>query len=295
MRSRIQLSIDTAALLKKQGRSKWVSERDERIPVHGKGKMQTFWLETKVESKQRELKVKREMALEGLEEQAPGKDENDLDDSLVLEEVMDEEDFDPATSMSKTERLVEWNVQMLTGLLKQIIASRGNLKTKPRKMAQAEQSLMTDNAGSTVLEEFKEIITLPNVTSKDLQKRLDPHAIRLDPEVVSQLRTLLIHIAGFYKPNAFHNFEHASHVTASVMKLLSRIVTTDSTMQTSSHGAAPENYDLVDLAGHSYGIVSFHSCHVVFLVHFRCIPYPYSNLLVRIWNVQSLSRRLRIR
>jgi hypothetical protein len=30
-----------------------------------------------------------------------------------------------------------------------------------------------------------------------------------------------------YQDNSFHNFEHASHVTQSVTKLLARVVTTD--------------------------------------------------------------------
>eukprot|EP00980_Cylindrotheca_fusiformis_P015220 scaffold4224_cov85-Cylindrotheca_fusiformis.AAC.2 len=58
-----------------------------------------------------------------------------------------------------------------------------------------------------------------------------------------------------YRDNAFHNFEHASHVTSSVKKLLSRIVNTDegNGLRRSNH---PDTLDLVDLAGHSYGITS---------------------------------------
>mmetsp|Transcript_15174 Transcript_15174/g.37208 ORF Transcript_15174/g.37208 Transcript_15174/m.37208 type:complete len:298 (-) Transcript_15174:63-956(-) len=56
-----------------------------------------------------------------------------------------------------------------------------------------------------------------------------------------------------YQDNSFHNFEHASHVTASVKKLLKRIVKVD---EGNGLKTPSENVDLVDLAGHSYGITS---------------------------------------
>ena len=55
--------------------------------------------------------------------------------------------------MSKMERLVAWNTEILCGLLKQILAAR---QSKPdRNLRKAEKSLVQ---GETVLEEFKEII-----------------------------------------------------------------------------------------------------------------------------------------
>lgn len=80
-------------------------------------------------------------------------------------------------------------------------------------------------------------------------------AIELDPAVQSQLNTLIAIIAGLYRDNPFHNFEHASHVTMSVVKLLSRIVApTDKVIEI----AEQENQgDLVStLHDHTYGITS---------------------------------------
>eukprot|EP00980_Cylindrotheca_fusiformis_P022612 scaffold9514_cov106-Cylindrotheca_fusiformis.AAC.1 len=56
-----------------------------------------------------------------------------------------------------------------------------------------------------------------------------------------------------YRDNPFHNFEHASHVTSSVKKLLTRIVNVDA-----GNGLKMSNnrVDLADMAGHSYGITS---------------------------------------
>ena len=55
-----------------------------------------------------------------------------------------------------------------------------------------------------------------------------------------------------YKDNPFHNFEHASHVTMSVSKLLSRVVAPSSQRQDQKEG--------VSLHDHTYGITSDPLC-----------------------------------
>jgi hypothetical protein len=72
--------------------------------------------------------------------------------------------------------------------------------------------------------------------------------MKLMEEILSQMRDFLTHIAGMYRENSSHNFEHASHVTASVKKILTRIIST--------HQESSDYVDRVDLAGHSYGITS---------------------------------------
>jgi hypothetical protein len=52
--------------------------------------------------------------------------------------------------------------------------------------------------------------------------------VELDPVAVSQLRAYITTVAHLYKNNnAFHNFEHASHVVMSTVKLLKRVATRD--------------------------------------------------------------------
>merc|ERR1712176_1115817 len=111
------------------------------------------------------------------------------------------------------------------------------------------------SAPATVLDEFQEIIELPSISTEELSTRKHPSSVTLRPVVVEQLRHLLKTIAFMYNDNAFHNFEHASHVTASVRKLLTRIVDADdhrNSLDGSSHGG----YELKDASGHSYGITS---------------------------------------
>lgn len=70
-----------------------------------------------------------------------------------------------------------------------------------------------------------------------------------DPEVEQQLVKYVTAVASMYKDNPFHCFEHASHVTASVVKLMSRIVA-PSCIKTGGGDTA------VTLHDHTYGITS---------------------------------------
>ena len=78
--------------------------------------------------------------------------------------------------------------------------------------------------------------------------------IDLGPNVKWQLRDYVAKIAGMYHPNSFHSFEHASHVTQSVMKLMARIVATEKidyeSMKYKRNQAADEMHD------HTFGITS---------------------------------------
>ena len=60
----------------------------------------------------------------------------------------------------------------------------------------------------------------------------------IEPKAVSQLQSYVTGIATMYRDNPFHNFEHASHVTMSVTKLLSRVrvVTTDDATENRGNG-----------------------------------------------------------
>ena len=72
------------------------------------------------------------------------------------------------------------------------------------------------------MDEVKEIVTLPRF--KEAKYQDDPELFSLDPLVAQQLHDYVSNIAAIYRVNPFHNFEHASHVAMSVVKLLSRIV-----------------------------------------------------------------------
>ncbi|KAL3939740.1 MAG: hypothetical protein SGBAC_005584 [Bacillariaceae sp.] len=227
--NRIQLSSASADLLTKAGFENWIMPREETIAVQGKGNMQTFWIRKEVAAR------------------------NDFDDDFEADDNFDDGlDYDLAEidGMSKVDRLVEWNVEVLSSLLQQIIASRGGAVYSIEELREVETSV---GKGPTVLEEFIPIIPLKRFDADELSDRLDPRDVDIGDGVKHQLRSYLSMIALMYQDNPFHNFEHAIHVAASVKKLLSRIVNVS---EGNGLGGESSTVDLVDLAGHSYGITS---------------------------------------
>lgn len=104
----------------------------------------------------------------------------------------------------------------------------------------------------TVLDEVKEIITLPAFDA-GLAKLEDPDNVVISDTVEHELRSLIACIAETYRQNPFHNFEHASHVVMSVVKLLSRIVAPD---HLQFEHTDSEKAIAATLHDHTYGITS---------------------------------------
>jgi hypothetical protein len=251
-------------MLKSCGKERWIRKRTECVDVQGKGSMETYWLLPKRPQKVSSIANPKNGALST--EMATIQDSTSSDDSGQY----DDEDQDATESdlvvsdrinlkeSSKLDRLVEWNAQVLAHLLKLVLSARDHREVdRLSDLEMAEQEIGA-NITATVLDEFEEIIELPVVTGADLARR-HQRSLRqeLDPKVMAQLRTYLHAVASMYRKNPFHNFEHATHVTASVQKLLSRIVkvNTDSPDSDVASGGDVQ-VAWKDLVGHSYGITS---------------------------------------
>lgn len=193
---RIQLSQETADLITEGGLSKWIAPRSMKILVKGKGEMQTYWIR-----KSKLLKLFRtdSMDLKVLDETV----ETEMDH---VQDADDAFDADNIQGMSKTERLVEWNVELLTSLLQQIMASREGSVEKQL----SQRSLLNEGVlerGGTVLDEFMPIIPLKRFGADELKARRRTSSIDIGEEAKSQLRSYLSGIASMYQDNPFHNFE----------------------------------------------------------------------------------------
>ncbi|CAJ1930905.1 unnamed protein product [Cylindrotheca closterium] len=237
--NKIQLSQTTADLLT-GGLKQLIMPRSKKVAVKGKGEMQTYWLNFGKAKKSKSIGAGQTLRM--LDETVA----TDSSNSIHTED----DSFDVGTGeMTKQDRLVEWNVEVLGTLLQQIIASRSSKSRSPL----AANELAEQPSGATVLDEFIPIIPLKRFGADDLARRRDVDSVDIGDKAKNQLRSYLTNIAMMYQDNPFHNFEHASHVTASVKKLLKRIVKVD---EGNGLLGASENVDLVDLAGHSYGITS---------------------------------------
>ena len=105
----------------------------------------------------------------------------------------------------KSRRLVEWNVDVLHRLLKHIVALRkaqGRAISGPDSFEYEVRQFGGSN--STVIDEVKEIITLPPFDAKAASSQEEPDSVVLDKAVVDQLYDFVDNVAGMYRENEFH-------------------------------------------------------------------------------------------
>lgn len=231
--NQIQISKETADLLKSHGKGHWFHRRSTPVTLKGKGVVETFWLDRPLNTSNGSLPGSRE-------KEAPN-------------EIPEDE------STRKTNRLINWQVDVFTKLLQQIISHRqakslhsNTIRTKNRK----EESLHNFELepGKTCLDEVKDIIELPEFDPKaPVNANEEISHIVLSDGVRQQLHDYISAVAQMYRPNAFHNFNHACHVAMSVVKLLSRIVRPSDLFDDNTKGVGNMAATLHD---HTYGITS---------------------------------------
>jgi hypothetical protein len=130
----------------------------------------------------------------------------------------------------KNQRLVEFNVEILSRLIKQIVARR-NITSSKRAPGKAPK---WEGSGRLVVDEVAEIIAFPKFEPYMASIKTDPDSsIELGHEVTAQLRDFVTKIANMYKDNPFHNWEHASHVAMGANKLINRLLATQVIKDTS--------------------------------------------------------------
>jgi len=215
--NKIQVSEATAELLKKARKSHWLHAREEMVEVKGKGLMITYWAEPKGS-----LASSTCTNTSATKTSSSGHEDN----------------FAVPRLTSQTERLINWNIDVLERLLKKIVARRIVLNLRSTSVNWKKSS-----DTKIVLNEVKEVIKLPEYNAR--YSDINSESVTLKPEVRFQLREFVTAIALTYHENPFHNFPHASHVGMSVAKLLSRIVAPDIDL---------EHHE--QLHDHTYGITS---------------------------------------
>ena len=221
--NRIQCSETTASLLPDH----WVTPREDKVEAKGKGSMQTFWVEPRSRKSSRST--------------------SDILGESVAQVVTSSNIAD-----TKTERLVRWNVDVLARLLHKILVRRNTLRSMHGKSVAGDDRNAWNNESWTstvpVLDEVQEAIELPAFEDTAAIRRASNDnygAVAIGEKVLSQLRDLVFEISQTYHKNPFHSFEHASHITMSVVKLMSRIVAPD-----------VEFINENQLHDHTYGITS---------------------------------------
>lgn len=252
-KNKIQISKDTADLLAARGKGHWFIPREDKVTAKGKGELQTFWLKNIRGGEGRS--VVSTFSLRSSNNSASGHTNTPTTSRRRFSLQATIERKLQKSNTKKMDRLVDWNVDVLMTLLKQVEERREQCGIKPdpwskvRKL-EDELSIPVSESGRTSLDEVVEIIELPRFDA-GFDAHVDGRRSSMgekqsnELELQESLREYVRAIASLYNDNSFHNFEHASHVTMSVMKLLSRIV-------------APNiaSDDARELHDHTYGITS---------------------------------------
>ncbi|KAL3933781.1 MAG: hypothetical protein SGBAC_010248 [Bacillariaceae sp.] len=207
-RNYIQVSSSTAALLVAADKEHWITQREDMVSAKGKGSVQTYWVKRATSS-----------LAEKLENNSIG-DSSHSDkksSSKTFVSVDGDVQGDRDNRIRKT--LIEWQVELLSRLLKRIVAKRcyhsgdfqhsfdafGSEKTQPR-------------------DEIADEVKMPSFNSRTSLRIASSQYMQLPPEVLDQLEDFVTSVAFLYRDNSFHNYEHACHVTMSANKFLTRVV-----------------------------------------------------------------------
>jgi class 3 adenylate cyclase len=255
-KDRIQVSQSTADNLIAAGRGRWVTPRDKMVQAKGKGELQTYWVEPSASASRQGSDVQ---SVGSMDESAVAMDPKASKKAAKRKSLWGGEPEIPESAVhrSKHQRLVDYNVEVLCQHLKQIVARRMVVAAAGRRDSEGNGPPNLDihrdsNESTKVLEEVTEIIKLPNFDPRAFKDHVDPNTVELEPAVVSQLKRYVTIIAAMYRNNPFHNFEHASHVTMSMNKLLQRVTAPDIVIRKKSDKKAVGS----QLHKYTYGITS---------------------------------------
>ena len=198
-KNKIHISEETARRLISFGKEHWVQLREDTIVAKGKGSLKTYWLNHGSTGK-------------GSIAMGSERDEGSSDVGGADTDKSKSTRRPNSTKRSEAlDRIVQWNVDLLHRQLKIIIAHRESRRTQPEgaeEIRSLEKAL--SNAQTGPLEEVQDVITLPKYDAKVVL--VDSGTVQADEVVLSQLRNYVKTIAGMYRDNPFHNYEHARYV-----------------------------------------------------------------------------------
>ena len=172
--NKIQVSQETADIITEAGKGHWLFRRIDDVETGG---INTYWVEP--QSHTEELKIKN-----------------------ALRTRISQNPFAPIDTSHNSQRLIDWNVDLLKQLLQRVIAARidGKVRQDP------EADFTISNIDYTMVrDEIKQCLSLPKYDKA--KAKTDPKTIQLDAKVESQLRQYVKMVASMYHDNPFHNFK----------------------------------------------------------------------------------------
>jgi hypothetical protein len=175
--NRIQISQATADLLVAAGKSHWITLREHLVGVKGKGKLQTYWVHS---------------AFEGTRSSTSGDTDPLSQCHITNNNLVGNGDQVQRLLMDKTNRLIDWNVDILTQLLKQVMSGRSSNAAVTKNYS---TKYSTTGYDGTPMQEVVEIVSLPSFDPRISTREKDVASVTLPVSVVKQLRDYVSNIA----------------------------------------------------------------------------------------------------
>uniref|UniRef100_A0A7S4QHH6 Guanylate cyclase domain-containing protein n=1 Tax=Ditylum brightwellii TaxID=49249 RepID=A0A7S4QHH6_9STRA len=256
VRNKVQISQETAELLKTAGLINTLSPREEVISVTGKGQLQTYWLHTNFPTKNTDVsfydtdtffevgKASTPTIYEmqpSLHEAPKTARRNFLSDmkslrAKSLKGEREKKELTPWTSWhswssisvandsteEELERLITWNASVLETHLQKILSQR---KESKRTRRNSKTLSLVSTPPIPYIDELSEAVAMPSF-NRDAVNRIMNQGYKMTPlpeKVRTELHNYVTRIAALYRGVNFHNFEHASHVTMSANKLMNKV------------------------------------------------------------------------
>jgi hypothetical protein len=190
-RNRIQVSQSTAQLLIAADKENWIQPRDDVVHAKGKGAIQTYWVLTRRQSPsvegQSEHRPKFVQVTLSTQESTTDVDSvgsengSEWGDDEELSKTTTAVDLPNVSLKGQYDRLIDWQVDIMLKLLKQIVAVR-DYSTLPLL---SPKVVARD---CIVLEEVSESIELPKFDPKAAKLRARPSLVEVPEQVVTELR-----------------------------------------------------------------------------------------------------------
>ncbi len=201
---KVHVSKVTADLLMEHGKAHWLQATGQSVVATGRGEIITFWLKTnfrKVHRSHLTPKDVNDVSRRGSEENrskieagdpmkigTSGNGKRKCKMSLELE----------MEAYDKTNRLVNYNAEVLISLLKKVIARR----SVADNMYDDDEN--SSRAWSVALDEVKEVIEMPIYNEEAAVKMASDYTVEIPEIVRTELRSYIHRIAGMYHLNPFH-------------------------------------------------------------------------------------------
>jgi hypothetical protein len=199
-RNRIQVSKATADLLREANKDSWLERRTDRVSCKGLGELDTYWIT---------ISGERAGSVASVTHRSTSSDGSPIVTAKpgISKHGRALEGFD-----DRTKRLIDWNVDIMIGLIKQVMAQRSSLSNKKypggsKHGCNPEALEMKE----TPFEEVREIIALPDFDSTCSSCEDAASNVNVPEEVIRELHSLVSKIASMYNDNPFHNFDHARY------------------------------------------------------------------------------------